>query len=261
MPDRDNSPVRSSSPSPPSTDAEGNRDARPKNSTAVLGPPIYWLSAGIFVILFWAWGFATGGGKYLLAGYNDFAPIYAATKLVGTPGLYDKDAVYDVINDQFGRVSPAWRYTRMPFHAVALWPIGLLPYQDAYLVFLFLQSAAVAVFLLIWRMPSRPYLISFTMLSFPLTFAIWSGQDAVFLLAWIALAVRQHRLARPFRAGLFLSLCLIKFHLFLFLPLPLLAQRRYRMFAGAAAGSLVLTRISNLIQTSRPSGGLERLYS
>ncbi len=161
-----------------------------------MGSPIYWLAAGTFVILFWAWGFATGGGKYLLAGYNDFAPIYAATQLVGTPGLYDKDAVYGVINDQFGRASPAWRYTRMPFHAVALWPIGLLSYQDAYLVFLCLQGMAFAVFLAYWRLPHRSYLIAFTMLSFPLTFAMWSGQDAVFLLAWIGLAVWHGRFER-----------------------------------------------------------------
>ena len=244
MPDRDNSRGRSSSPPSPAADSAGDRAARPDKRAAPLGSPVYWVSAGIFVMLFWAWGFATGGGKHLLAGYNDFAPVYAATQLVGTPGLYDKNAVYDVITEQFGRYSPAWRYTRMPFHAVALWPIGLLPYQQAYLIFLLLQAAAVAVFLSLWRLPRQSYLNAFAMLSFPLTFAMWSGQDAVFLLAWIALAVHQHRQARAFRAGVFLSLCLIKFHLFLFLPLLLLAQRRYRMFAGAAAGSVVLVAVS-----------------
>ncbi len=33
------------------------------------------------------------------------------------------------------------------------------------------------------------------------------------------------------------------------------------LLTGRQRGPLVFTRISNLIQTSRPSGGLERLYS
>ena len=46
------------------------------------------------------------------------------------------------------------------------------------------------------------------------------------------------------------------------LACSLVGQRMYLIEFNVARGThKVLTRISNLIQTSRPSGGLERLYS
>jgi uncharacterized membrane protein len=48
-------------------------------------------------------------------------------------------------------------------------------------------------------------------------------------------------------AGLVLSLCAIKFHLFLFIPILLLVKKRWRILGGAAMGSVVLAALGVLI--------------
>src|ERR1051326_8567628 len=70
------------------------------------------------------------------------------------------------------------------------------------------------------------------------------GQDVniVLLLAAVALALLVKQ--RDFAGGLVLSLCLIKFHLFVLAPLVLLRYRRWRAAGGAALGCGILLLIS-----------------
>lgn len=204
----------------------------------------YWRPLAAVHCLFLLLGLLSIGKEPLTTGYNDFAPIYAGIKLVGTPNMYDAHQIPELITEQFGSTSAAWRYTRLPFHAVFLWPLGQLPYRSAYLAFVALQLAAVAAFAAMWRIPSGAHATAFTLLCMPAFFALLSGQDAVFLLLWIALAVRWEGRGSPFWAGIALSLCAIKFHLFMLLPLLLVGQRRWRMLAGVSTGGLGLLLIS-----------------
>ena len=203
----------------------------------------YWLFLAALFLLFMAYGMSFQGGE-LLDGKNDFAPVYAALRLVGTPYMYDADKIFEIIIEQIGGTSDSWRYTRLPFHALFLWPLGQLPYRTAYALYLVLQVAAVVAFAVLWRIPSRSHAVVFTLLSMPVFFSLLTGQDTVFLLLWVALAVRWESRGQPFRAGMILAMCAIKFHLFLFLPLLLLAHRRWSIAKGLAAGGTVLVALS-----------------
>lgn len=217
---------------------------------SVVGEPVYWWVLVFIFSLFLAAG-TYSEGKELLAGRNDFAPFYAAMTLVGTPDIYNPDKVYGIITGELGGSNPSWRFIRMPFHAAILSPLSWFSYRTAYAIYLALQVGVVIAFVVLWRIPSRTYAVIFTLLSLPVFFSLVTGQDTLFLLLWIALAVRCQEQGKPFTAGVFFSFCAIKFHLFMFLPLLFIGQRRWRMFGGAASGGLVLIAISFLAAGAR----------
>jgi hypothetical protein len=70
--------------------------------------------------------------------------------------------------------------------------------------------------------------------SFPLFADISGGQDVTFLLLILAV-FRRLGPARPFIAGAVLGLAALKFHLFPLVPVFVIAQRRWRILAGAGA--------------------------
>ncbi len=217
--------------------------AAPRN---VLGEPVYWWVLTFIFSLFVLAGLYSRGIDLLLSGRNDFAPVYAATTTVGTSDMYNPDKIHGVIYEQLGGGNASFLYTRMPFHAAFLWPLSRLSYRAAYAVYLALQTAAVIVFMVLWRIPTRTFAVIFTLLSLPVIFSLLTGQDTVFLLVWIALAVRAESRGESFWSGVFLSLCAHKFHLFMFVPLLVIGQRRWRILAGGLSGGLVLLAISFL---------------
>ena len=225
--------------------------ARTRVPRSVLGEPRYWWVLVFIFFSFLAAGAYHEGKEKLLSGANDFAPVYAATTLVGTPDIYNPDKIHGVITRELGGSNPSWRFTRMPFHAAILSPLGWFPYRTAYAIYFALRVAVVIAFVVLWRIPSRTYAVIFTLLSLPVFFSLLTGQDTLFLLLWIALAVRCQERGKPFTAGVFFSLCAIKFHLFMLLPLLFIGQRRWRMFGGAASGGLVLMAISFLTAGAR----------
>lgn len=211
---------------------------------AILGEPTYWWVLTFVFFLFMAAGAYFQGADNIMRGANDFAPVYAATTLVGTPDIYSPDKIHPIITRELGGSNPSWHFTRMPFHAALLWPLSLFAYKTAYAIYFVLRVAVVIAFMFLWRIPSRTYAVIFTLLSLPVFFSFLTGQDTLFLMLWIALAVHYQQRGKPFVAGVFFSLCAIKFHLFMFLPLLLIGQRRWRMFGGAASGGLALIAIS-----------------
>ena len=217
---------------------------------SVVGEPVYWWVLVFIFSLFLAAG-AYSEGKELLAGRNDFAPFYAAATLAGTPDIYDSDKNDEIIARELGGSSASLRFNRMPFQAVLLSPLSWFSYRTAYAIYLVLQVGVVIAFMVLWRIPSRTYAVIFTLLSLPVFFSLMTGQDSLFLLLWIALAVRCQEKGKPFAAGVLFSFCAIKFHLFMFLPLLFIGQRRWRMFGGAASSGLVLIAISFLAAGAR----------
>jgi hypothetical protein len=178
------------------------------------------------------------------SGANDFVVFYGGAKLVGTPGLYDREANYAVARGIFGEAIPSWRYIRLPFHAALLWPLGRMEYSTAYAIWCALSLGALAGFAWLWRMPSRWVAVFAVAWSLPAFASLVSGQDCVFMLLLIALAVRFERDGRDGAAGVALALCAIKVHLILLIPLWLIAQRRWKTLQGFAWTGLLLAAVS-----------------
>lgn len=194
----------------------------------------YGLPALLGLTLLLAWGYPLR--ERMLSGENDFLQLYAGARLVGTPQLYEPEASYQVTREvtPSGAHYPGIYYTRLPFYAWLLRPLGALPYAWAYAVFQTLSAAAVAAFLLLY-IRQFPELMVLGAMSVPLLINFANGQDAGLT---VALAGFSFYLVprRPFLAGLLLSLCTIKFHLFLLVPLAVVLHRQWRYLVGAASG-------------------------
>ena len=182
------------------------------------------------------------------AARNDFLPLYVAAKLAGTGGLYDSQAYYAFMIQRFSALHESLRFTRLPFYAVLLWPLSFLSYETAYGVWWLLRIAALAAFVALWRIPSRSDALLFTVLSLPVFASLAAGQDTIFLLLFVAAGFAWRQQGNDFAAGLVLSLCAIKFHLFVLLPLLFWRQRLGRMAAGFGSGAAALLAVSFAVE-------------
>lgn len=176
----------------------------------------------------------------IFAGVNDFMGIYAGARLVGSPEQFDTDAYIREQVRATGWSAPSILYTRLPVFAVFVRPLGALEYLRAYAIWQALSLAALAAFIVAWPTSRRGLLLCASCWSFPLFAAFSGGQDIAFLLLILAIVWRLH-CSRPILAGINLALLMLKFHLFVLIPVFLIAQRRWRMFAGAniAAGVII----------------------
>ena len=177
-------------------------------------------------------------------GANDFLSFYAGAQLVGTPDLYDHDRVKQIQAEEIGIPSDTLPFIRPPFYAAMLWPLGKLPYMTAYVVWQSLNLAALVGFVLLFPGSSRRKTFVFTWCSIPVFWSMVNAQDLPLLLLWIATAAVLRDRNKPVAAGITLSLCATKAHLFLLLPLMVFHREGRRVLAGLAAGGAVLTLVS-----------------
>jgi hypothetical protein len=198
----------------------------------------YWtgIILGIFILLIF-------GGKEIYH-LGEYEVLYAGARLVGTPYLYDKTRNRQEEVKAIGASGgDELIYSRPPFVAAFMAPLGKLPYRVSLLTFQALSSLALIGFILLWP-NSNPWLTALICAwSLPMALVFGFVRDDTFLLLLLALAFRHYR-QRPWITGVLLSLLGIKFHLFLLLPLLFLGQRRWRMAAGFAAGCAALMGIS-----------------
>jgi hypothetical protein len=181
-----------------------------------------------------------------LKGQNDFVQLYTGAKLAGTPDLYSRAANLAVIKSIQGFTMDTVVYTRPPFYAALLRPLAHLPYLAAYAIFSLATFGSILWFVgrFSKECPSLPF---FAAMSIPLLSALCNGQDTPLLIAILGGAILLTRRNKDFLAGLLLSLCAIKFHLFLFLPILLLVKKRWRVLGGGAAGIAMLTVFGTLV--------------
>ncbi len=179
-----------------------------------------------------------------VSGANDFVALYAGARLLGTGNLYDSGRLHEASRQAIGRHSPDHGYIRLPFHAVFLWPLSRLPYRQAYLLWELAGLAAFVGFMALWRPPKFALTLLFSCLSLPAFSALLNGQDTTFLLLFLALAASLHKRSMPFAAGLVFSLCGIKFHFFLLIPLLIVGQRSWRFGKGLVVGAALLLAVS-----------------
>ncbi len=205
--------------------SDGARDQRPVFHHLWMYPVA---ALGFTFLLFWF----RADAPRSLRGINDFMGIYAGARLVGTPEQFSGGSYIREQVQATGWSAPSILYTRLPAFAFLLRPLGSLNYKTAYVVWQGLSITAFFAFLICWRGADRRLLVCAACCSFPLFADIAGGQDVAFLLLIVMIAWRLQG-SRPFAAGAVLALSLLKFHLILLLPVFLIAQRRWRMLAGA----------------------------
>jgi len=176
-------------------------------------------------------------------GRNDFLGFYAGARLVGSPNLYDRDAVQAIQLQAVGGVGEI-QFGRLPCYALFLKPLTWLPYRTANAVWFVLLAAAFAGFVALWPHATVSHRWLIGCWSLPAVVSFFNGQDDVVLLLWVALAARLQRAEKPAVAGMILALCASKFNLFALVPLVLLGQRRWRMLWGMAFGVCILLALS-----------------
>jgi hypothetical protein len=204
---------------------------------------IQWISAAVGLTLLIFLGLLQRDRFF--PGQNDFLQLYAGAKLSGTADLYSPIAARRIHRESTGVELVGVYYSRPPFYADLLRPLGWLPYRAAYWTFESISFAAFAVFLILF-VPQCKELVLFSSLCFPLLSNFLNGQDVTLVLLLAAGSILAIRHEHDLIAGLLLSLCAIKGHLFVLTPLVFLIYRRWMVLVGGAAGGVLLTAVSFL---------------
>ncbi len=178
-------------------------------------------------------------------GADDFNQLYIGAKLVFSGHLYDLPRVLELQRETIGVEKRDVIPTRLPFNYVLLWPLARLPYSMAHGLWIAMLVAASVMFAAIHPAPNRMGLAAATAISLPLAAGVIGiGQDVALLLLIWAVGLRLRDGGRAFTAGMMLSLILIKFHLFLLVPLFFLIRREFRLLAGFCTGAIALVALS-----------------
>ncbi|HUA63065.1 MAG TPA: glycosyltransferase family 87 protein [Verrucomicrobiae bacterium] len=191
------------------------------------------------LLLYPALHFVTGGD-------NDFMNLYAGGVLAGSPDLYNMEAVRRV-QSTFWEHPRYLPFTRLPFYAALLSPLRLLKYGNAYRLFQLLSLATVIAIVFIFPARNRWFTAAACCWSLPLLNGFVMGQDVAIVVFVLAIALALLFRGKDFAAGCVLSLCLIKFNLFMALPILILARRMWRLGRGAVAGSAILLAASFVV--------------
>jgi hypothetical protein len=179
------------------------------------------------------------------AGHNDFLPRYTQGRAVGSGLMYDVEAGYREQDRTVGfHISGAY-HDRFPWQALLFAPLGRLPYPWAYWLWIGTNLACFAAVLRFWLLP-RDYVL-WGSVFFPAAASIIVGQDSLMVAACMAGALLLANRGRDVAAGLLLALCTTKPHLFLLVPVALVAQRRWRLLASAIFGTLGLLGVSTAV--------------
>jgi hypothetical protein len=177
-------------------------------------------------------------------GHNDFQVFYIGGKLAGDPGLYDSNRAIAVDRQLFGESNPHRIPSRLPFYYAMLSPLGRLSYRAAVFVWVGGLLLASVLFVALYPCADRTILAITCCWSLPLVFSLAQGTDIALVLLTLGAALNVFYGRKPFLAGLLLSFCLIKFNLFLLLPVLVLQKRAWRLAAGLLSGSVLLLLIS-----------------
>jgi hypothetical protein len=169
----------------------------------------------------------------------DWPSFYAGAKLAtrGSAELYSFQASQQ-ITGQFEDPSYVWAFVRPPIYAAALAPWAALPPCAAFAAWELLNVAAVIGF--VFLADASLFGLVMTSLFIPLGLSFRQGQDMPLWLMFIGLSMVLLYRNKAFAAGLILALCGIKFHLFLLVPVFLLARRASKMAAGLCVGGFLL---------------------
>jgi hypothetical protein len=177
-------------------------------------------------------------------GQNDFRQFYIGAKLAGSGSFYNKTRTEEAQREVFGYSNQHLTPVRLPFYYSLLAPLARLPYRLALWLWNITTILAALLFASVYPGVRRIHLAVACCWSLPLVFSIAIGQDVSFILLILAVTLRVLYVGSPLLAGLILSLCIIKFNLFLLLPLLFLGKRQWRLAAGFFIGTILLLTVS-----------------
>jgi hypothetical protein len=173
-------------------------------------------------------------------GHNDFRAFYIGGRLVGGDALYDVARVVAAQRQTFGEVNPHTMMVRPPFYYTFVAPLARLPFRTAWLLWTVGQVLAMVLFVRLYPWGDRTALAMVCCWSLPLLWSFAAGQDFAFLLLILAGGLWAFERQKYLLAGLVLSLCAIKFHLFLLVPLLTFGEQRLRKGVWRTAAGLML---------------------
>jgi hypothetical protein len=177
-------------------------------------------------------------------GHNDFRQFYIGAKLAGRGSFYNKTRTEEAQRETFGFSNQHLTPVRLPFYYSLLSPLARLPYRLALLLWNVTTIFAAILFVCVYPGVRKIQLAVACCWSLPLVFSTAIGQDVSFILLILAVTLRVFYAGNPLLAGLILSLCAIKFNLFLLLPLLFLGKREWRLMAGFSIGTIALLAVS-----------------
>jgi alpha-1,2-mannosyltransferase len=180
---------------------------------------------------------------YDAVGYSigrDFVNAWLGAKLAlsGNPAPYFEYTAYQTLLAQhFGANYPIHIWSYPPHLLLFTWPLGLMPYMTAYVVYcLFGLILYVAVASDGSRKPEHLILL---VVAPAVTVNIWCGQNG-FVVAALLIGGLTQLDRRPVLAGILFGLLSVKPQLGLLIPLMLLLTGRWRTILAAAATIVVL---------------------
>ena len=177
-------------------------------------------------------------------GRTDFMGLYAGGKLAFTADLYKPDRVLETEAATEGMSSPTRLYLRLPCFALLYRPLTLLPYKTASLIWEILCGAAMVGFVLVWPATRRWETAAACCWSLPAWMAWAEGQDLALVLLGIAISSSLSKRGRVTAAGFIASICMVKFHLFLLVPLWIVTRKQWQFARGLIAGAACVTALS-----------------
>jgi hypothetical protein len=175
---------------------------------------------------------------------DDFVGIYAAAQLAGTGHLFDVDRITR-LEASYQPVPHALPFLRLPIYAFVCKPLTWLSFPMARSFWALLNLAAMVACVFLWPGGSK-WAKAFVLCSYPFVYNLILGQDTAIYLLFAILGCRLLEKKRNRAAGLLISLCAIKFHLALLLPIALIARRKWGAVWGGAVGLLALLAFSSI---------------
>ena len=211
-------------------------------SAASSGPSRLPLGTLVFVVVLSIFWVVQGTVTYQRARHHDFLSFYTGATLVRqaqAEELYDLDAQSLIQESLAPANEDVIPFIRPSYYALILAPLSFLPFGAAFWAWIVFQTMLLFG---CWAWAGRYFgwdAMIFGAIYFPTAAGVTNAQDCVFLLA---IGIGAYVLAerkRDYWSGLVLGLGLIKFHLFFLLPLVVLIQKRFRMFAGYCAAGII----------------------
>jgi hypothetical protein len=174
---------------------------------------------------------------------HDFLNLYtgASLALEGRFGVLHDPAVQLARETEIAGETP-WLvpFVRPAVYALALAPLALLPYRAAFMVWLAVQCLLLAGCLAwAWRRWGSDAFL-WGVISVPAALGIAFGQDGPVMLAAACLGYELLARDRLQAAGAAWSLGLVKFHLWLLLPVVLAVKGEWKILRGFLGGAAAL---------------------
>jgi Glycosyltransferase family 87 len=209
------------------------------------------LSAYLIGIHLWTWVLTV---PIFLGGGADFRQLYAAGYMARSGHsrqLYDYDSQRRFQNQVVSQTDLALPFIRPAYEAVLFVPLSLLPYRAAYFTWLAINLALLAICyrLLFPKMEDLYHIYRWLpaaiFLGFlPIAAALIQGQDSIFLLTLLTVALVLLERGKEVSAGLLIGLGLFKFQIVIPMALMFLIWRRFRLMAGFAVTASIGTLVS-----------------